>query len=103
MPPLLDTKRPPTAVVCANDLIAIGVLDVARQRSLRVPEDLAIVGFDDIEAASLVSPPLTTVINPAREIGQACARLLLDRTTGAYTSAPREVLIPTTLITRSST
>jgi LacI family transcriptional regulator len=102
LPKLLDSKNPPTAVLCANDLVAIGALDLARHRDLRVPEDIAIIGFDDIEAASLVSPPLTTVVNPAREIGHACARLLLDRTTGAYTSAAREVLISTTLIPRAS-
>lgn len=102
LPKLLDGKKPPTAVVCANDLIAIGALDVAHHRGLRVPEDLAIVGFDDIEAASLVSPALTTVVNPAREIGHACARLLLDRTSGAYKSAPREVMISTALIPRAS-
>jgi LacI family transcriptional regulator len=99
---VLDAGAAPTAVVCANDLIAIGALDVAQLRGLRVPDDLAIIGFDDIEAASLVSPPLTTVLNPAREIGHACGRLLLDRMSGSYTSAPRELLVATALIRRAS-
>jgi LacI family transcriptional regulator len=102
LPKLLDHSSPPTAVICANDLIAIGALDVAHHRGMAVPDDIAIVGFDDIEAASLVSPPLTTVVNPAREIGHACARLLLDRISGSYDSAAREVLISTTLIPRAS-
>jgi len=99
---LLDLQQPPTAVVCANDLIAIGALDAARYRGLRVPEDLAVVGFDDIEAASLVSPALTTILNPAHEIGHICGRLLLDRTSGGYTGAPREVSVATTLVRRAS-
>lgn len=100
---ILGTSKPPTAVVCANDLIAIGALDVARERRLDVPNDLAIVGYDDIDAASLVVPALTTVLNPAREIGQTCASLLLDRMTGGYDSHTREVTIANPLIVRSST
>lgn len=92
----------PTAVVCANDLMAIGALDVAHRHGLHVPHDLAIVGFDDIEAASLISPQLTTVLNPARELGGASARLLLDRTSKGYSSAPRELLVATELICRES-
>lgn len=99
---LLALPEPPTAVVCANDLIAIGVLDVARSTGRRVPEDLAVTGFDDIEAAALVSPPLTTVLNPAAELGHACARLLLDRMTGEYDSVPRRIVIANTLVRRAS-
>lgn len=99
---VLEVSDRPTAVLCANDLIAIGALDVARQRGIRVPEDLAIVGYDDIDAASLVSPALTTVINPAREIGQTAGALLLDRMTGKYDSHTREVSIANQLIIRTS-
>ena len=60
------------------------------------------VGFDDIEAASLVSPPLTTVLNPATELGHACARLLLDRMTGQYDSVAREVVVANRLVQRMS-
>ena len=76
---LLSLERPPQAVLCANDLIAIGVLDAARAAQLRVPEDIAVVGFDDIETAALVTPRLTTVMNPAAQLGAACARALLRR------------------------
>ena len=99
---LLEAPDRPTAVLCANDLIAIGALDVARERGISVPEDLAIVGYDDIDAASLVSPSLTTVINPAREIGQTAGALLLDRMTGKYSSNTREVTIANQLIVRDS-
>jgi LacI family transcriptional regulator len=99
---LLELARPPDAVLCANDMMAIGVLDAARARGLRVPEDLAVVGFDDIEAASLVSPQLTTMANPAREIGQACGRLLLDRVTGTVARPASEVVVSARLVRRQS-
>lgn len=99
---LLDRAERPDAIVAANDLIAIGVLDAARERGLRVPEDLAVTGYDDIEAASLVSPSLTTVENPAREIGRACARLLLERLDGDVTDVTRTVALSHRLIVRHS-
>ncbi|MEV4756927.1 LacI family DNA-binding transcriptional regulator [Micromonospora sp. NPDC049559] len=99
---LLALPRPPDAVLCANDMMAIGALDVARTRGLRVPEEIAVMGFDDIEAASLVSPQLTTMANPAREIGQACGRLLLDRLGGAAGNPSAEVVVPARLVRRQS-
>ena len=99
---LMATEVPPTAVLCGNDLIAIGALDHARERRMTVPGEISIVGYDDIEASSLVSPPLTTVSNPAREIGHACGKLLLDRMTGEYDSNSREVTIANSLIVRGS-
>ncbi|MBB5081773.1 substrate-binding domain-containing protein [Nonomuraea endophytica] len=98
---LLDSPQPPDAVLCANDIMAIGALDAAAARGLRVPEDLAVMGFDDIEAAGLVSPGLTTMANPAREIGMACARLLLNRLSG--TAEPyTEIVVPARLVRRTS-
>jgi LacI family transcriptional regulator len=99
---LLDRDDRPDAIVAANDLIAIGVLDAARARALRVPDDVAVTGYDDIDAASLVNPPLTTVENPAREIGRACARLLLDRLDGEVTEVTRAVGLPHRLVIRES-
>ena len=63
-------------MVCANDLIAIGALEAARAAGVALPADLAVIGFDDVDAASLVAPPLTTVVNPAYEMGRNCGRLL---------------------------
>nr|BFF17737.1 hypothetical protein GCM10025730_12580 [Promicromonospora thailandica] len=100
---LLDRDDRPDAIVAANDLIAFGVLDVTRSMGLRVPEDLALTGYDDIEAASLVDPPLTTVMNPAREIGRACARLLLERLDGHVTDITRGVALSNRLVVRDST
>ena len=99
---LLDGDDRPDAIVAANDLIAIGVLDIARERGLRVPEDLAITGYDDIDAASFVTPALTTVENPAREIGRTCARLLLARLDGDPSRPTRTVALSHRLIVRQS-
>ncbi|MFI6425328.1 LacI family DNA-binding transcriptional regulator [Promicromonospora sp. NPDC050880] len=98
-----DRADRPDAIVAANDLIALGVLDVARSMKLRVPKDLALTGYDDIEAASLVDPPLTTIENPAREIGRACARLLLERLDGDVTDVTRAVALSNRLVVRDST
>ncbi|MDN4640037.1 LacI family DNA-binding transcriptional regulator [Agreia sp. PsM10] len=99
---LLDRESRPDAIVAANDLIAIGILDAARERHLSVPGDLAVTGYDDIDAASLVNPELTTVENPAREIGRACARLLLERLDGDVTDVTRTVALSHRLIVRQS-
>ncbi|MGW1681260.1 LacI family DNA-binding transcriptional regulator [Saccharopolyspora sp. NPDC002376] len=99
---LLDAATPPDVIACANDLIAIGALDVARDRGLEVPAQLAIAGYDDIEAASMVSPALTTVLNPAREIGRTAARMLLDRLDEEETGPAREVVLAHQLISRES-
>jgi LacI family transcriptional regulator len=99
---LLRLADPPRGIVCANDLMAIGVLEAAAEAGLRVPGDVAVAGFDDIDAASLVRPRLTTVSNQAREHGQVCARLLLSRLTGQYTGPGRTELIPTSLVVRDS-
>jgi len=93
---------PPRAVFCANDLMAIGAMDAAREAALRVPRDVAVMGYDDIEAAALVTPDLTTVVNPADEMGRECGRLMLERMSGEHRGARREVVIPHRLISRAS-
>jgi LacI family transcriptional regulator len=99
---LADEPERPTAVFCANDLLAIGAMDAAAARGLSIPGDLALVGFDDIEAAALVSPPLTTVLNPAYEAGQAAGRLLLDRLSGRYDGERRSIVLRSRLVERRS-
>lgn len=99
---LLDLDRPPTAIFCANDLMAIGALDLAHDRGLESPRDLAVVGVDDIEAAGLVRPGLTTVRVPAQEIGRAAGDLLLHRIAEPGTGARRHVLVQHTLVPRQS-
>jgi DNA-binding LacI/PurR family transcriptional regulator len=94
------SKRP-TALLCANDLMAIGALEYSRSVGIRVPEDLSIVGFDDLPIAALLSPRLTTVRQPAREMGQRAAELLFGLLGDSAEGQPQE-LLPTTLQIRES-
>ena len=73
---LLDMPSPPTGVICSSDLMAIGVLQEAAARGLRVPRDLSVVGFDGIDAAAWTSPPLTTVEQPIEEIAETAVNAL---------------------------
>ena len=100
---LLSLPKPPTAVFAANDVLAIGALKATQAARLRVPEDVAIVGMDDIYASATTSPSLTTVAKPKYETGATAARLLLERITGATRQPPRHVLLPCQLIVREST
>jgi LacI family transcriptional regulator len=73
---LLDLAEPPTAIFAFNDNLAIGAVQAARTRGLRVPEDLSIVGFDDVEHATIVSPALTTIRQPLAEMGRMAVSML---------------------------
>lgn len=73
------SRRRPTALLCANDLMAIGVLQHCRQEGIAVPDELSISGFDDVPLAALVAPALTTVRQPARDMGYAAGALLFER------------------------
>jgi LacI family repressor for deo operon, udp, cdd, tsx, nupC, and nupG len=99
---LLDKSDPPTALFCFSDEMAIGAMDVVRRRGLSVPADLSVVGFDDIRFARYVNPPLTTVAQPMREIGEGCVRLLLEILRG-HTIAPVSLTLPHQFIVRSTT
>jgi LacI family transcriptional regulator len=99
---LLESDPRPTAVFCSNDRSAIGVIDAAHDRGVGLPDDLAVVGFDDIEEAAMTTPPLTTVRNPAFETGEAAGRLLGDRMSGAYRGPARDLQLPATLVVRAS-
>lgn len=91
----------PDAVVCANDQMAIGVVRTLAAHGIRVPEDIAVTGFDDIYPASLCDPPLTTVHQPMRAIGErACSRLIERISTPGL--RPKVELLPTELVLRSS-
>jgi LacI family transcriptional regulator len=90
-------------VFCANDLMAIGALDAARAAGVEVPHRLAVVGVDDIDAAALVDPPLTTMKIPAFDIGHTAGSLLLERIRAPRRHIPRRsVLVGHQLITRRS-
>ena len=98
---LLGRKEAPTAIFCFNDEMAIGVIDTARRRKLRIPDDLSVVGFDDIRFARYTDPPLTTVAQPMRQIGEGTVRLLLEILQGR--GSPESVTLPHMLVVRSST
>ena len=82
---LLDGPHPPTALVCANDDMAAGVLSVAHSRGMEVPGDVSITGFDDTPVSAIVWPPLTTVHQPLKSMGREAVRALSGRITGAVT------------------
>jgi len=99
---LLALESPPTAVFCANDLMAIGAMDAVHEVGLRIPDDIRLAGFDDIEAATLVSPALTTVRNPAYDTGRTAGELLVARMSGEHEAGARTVVLPCPLIVRAS-
>jgi len=96
---LLDRCPQMDAVFCASDRMAMGALEAARRRGRRVPGDLLVVGFDDQQVAATADPPLTTVSQPIREIGQEAAAVLMAAMTG---QTPSDRLFSTRLIVRES-
>jgi DNA-binding LacI/PurR family transcriptional regulator len=97
---LLGLQELPDAVFAANDQMASDALLAIRERGLRVPEDMILVGFDDVPLASYVSPPLTTVHQPAYELGLQAARTALHAVNGAIPWA--RIVLPTALVVRHS-
>ncbi|MHB0868380.1 MAG: LacI family DNA-binding transcriptional regulator [Chloroflexota bacterium] len=101
MEQLLQLPEPPTAVFAANDIMALAAITTAREHGLRVPEDLAIVGFNDIALAKLSCPTLTTVRTPIYEMGALAAQMLLKRVKGEDLS-PAGIVMKTELVVRES-
>jgi LacI family transcriptional regulator len=99
---LLDLAEPPTAVFTGNDEIALGVIEAARTRGLRIPEDLSVVGFDDTLLAQMASPPLTTVRQPLREMGGVALRTALRLANGEKVES-HHIELATELVVRDST
>jgi LacI family transcriptional regulator len=98
---LASTPRP-TALFAANNFIAIGLLQELDEMRVRVPEDVAVVGFDDLPSAMVTFPFLTVAAQPAYEMGQRSVAMLLERLSGGATSTFREVVLPTPLVIRRS-
>ncbi|GIF98956.1 LacI family DNA-binding transcriptional regulator [Catellatospora citrea] len=92
----------PTAVFCANDLIALGVLQEMTARGVRVPHDVAIVGYDDIEFAAAAAVPLSSVRQPREQLGRAAAQLLLEEVNEPDTHQHRHVVFRPELVVRRS-
>jgi LacI family transcriptional regulator len=99
---LLDLPQPPTAVFAGSDETAAGVIEAARARGLRIPEDLSVVGFDDTQVAQFISPPLTTVRQPLREMGGVALRTALRLANGEKLDS-HHVELATELVVRHST
>jgi LacI family transcriptional regulator len=99
---LLDLPEPPTAIFAGCDEQAFGVLGAARSRGLRVPQDLSVVGFDDLPVTGWSSPPITTVRQPLAEMGSVAAQMLGDLIDGKAPS-PSRVELSTDLMVRGST
>lgn len=100
---LLRLAEPPTALFCFNDTMAIGAMRAARQLGLALPRDLSVVGFDDIEASSLVVPALTTVRQPLQAMGRAAVDLLYRLIEGRASAAAVRIEVSTHLVVRAST
>ncbi len=99
---LLDIEDPPTAIFASNDVMALGAMDAVRSHGLRVPEDVSIIGFDDIPQAALVRPALTTVRQPLEQMGRVATQMLLDMLENPEKEINR-VELPTELMARGST
>jgi DNA-binding LacI/PurR family transcriptional regulator len=93
----------PDAIFCYNDLLAIGVLSGLRRRGLRVPDDVAVAGFDGLEVTPHVAPPLTTLAQPRYEMGVRATEMLLDLLADKVTVPPHEVQLSGELLIREST
>lgn len=97
---LLDLDEPPTAIFAFNDIVAMETLQVAAERGLRVPDDLAIAGFDGVMTSLMATPPLTTVAQPIEKIGERAVELLEEEVEG---ESDRRRIMPVELIVREST
>jgi DNA-binding LacI/PurR family transcriptional regulator len=93
----------PTAVLAMSDAMAIGAMRTARDLGLRIPDDLSVVGFDDIDLAAHVDPPLTTVHQPIRQKGADAVRLLLAEIERRDVHRPEHLRLETRLVVRGST
>jgi len=100
---LMRQPSPPSALFCANDVIAIGALDAAQKMGLRVPEDISLIGVDDIPMASWGMISLTTIRQPIGEIGSMAAKLISDSIMAESASSSKHYIFPTSLVVRSTT
>jgi LacI family transcriptional regulator, galactose operon repressor len=99
---LLELAEPPTAVFTVNNLVALGAIEAVRSRDLEVPDDVALVCFDDIEYASRLYPFLTVMAQPAETLGTVGTQLLLERIEGRAPEQPRVVVLPAQFVVRRS-
>jgi len=98
---LMALAHPPTAIFCANDLMAVGCYEALRELGLRIPDDVAVMGYDDREIAQHLHPPLTTVLLPHFEMGSIAAEWLIDAAAGSP-ARPRQVKVECPIVMRKS-
>lgn len=103
MQQLLALAHPPDAVFCFNDLLALGAMRALHEAGYRMPDDVAVMGFDDIEEARFAIPSLTTIAPDKQRIGELAVSLLLSRIDGTHTGPPERVEVPFRLVVREST
>lgn len=101
MAELLSLRDRPTAVFAASDMLAVGAMSALRERGLRIPEDISVAGFDDIDFAAYTDPPLTTVRVPAWEMGEIAVSLLVDMIEGKRKSPQRRILSTEVVVRKS--
>ena len=101
MQELLSLRCPPTAVFAASDMLALGALAAAREKGVRIPEDVSVAGFDDIDFAGFSDPPLTTVRVPASQMGETAVEVLMEMIEGSPEEV-RQISLGTELIVRGS-
>ncbi len=99
----LPPAQKPTAICAANDLLALGVIDYATSSGLKIPDDLSVTGFDDLQLARIAPIGLTTVHQPLRDMGRAAAKLLLQRIESPNPGEPTVIVLPCELVVRKTT
>ncbi len=99
---LMALANPPDGIFCANDMMAVGCYDALKELNLRIPEDVAVVGFDDREIAQFMRPPLSTLILPHYEMGALASEMLLD-VAGGLNAGLDQIKVECSLVSRKST
>lgn len=99
---LLELDEPPTAVLVCNNLMTIGALLAMKKKAIRIPKDISVIGFDEMEISLLLDPPLTVVSRPMEQQGKLAAEMLINGLVGVTTSTSKRVVMPVELIERGS-
>ena len=99
----MGLSAPPTAIVSWSDVMAINIVELLKIMDIRVPEDISLVGYDDIDFLPLLNVPLTTISIPKYQMGIKAAEILLDRIENARKGPPEKILLKSNLIVRNST
>lgn len=100
---ILEQKHPPTAIFCANDVVALGALNAAKKAGIEVPGDLSIIGFDDLDLSRWEITRLSTIHQPISEMAGVAARMLVERMGGTTKGPPRHEILPVNVVERSTT